>query len=188
MLETREEDGQMVKQGLAQHALIDGFRHARLDVGAFLLDRDATEAVQQAGVTVLRMEGDATAGEAERWVGNDVRIGGFRLIGSSGEGTEAVVPTVVDGSVREVAGARGFIDTGDVTCEMGMCGGPVVLATNPEVCVGMLEGVVPRVEDGVDGGETHRRLQGMAVFVGGHELNMFLREVETAVRDHKSSS
>lgn len=149
------------------HALAAGFRHAKLDVAAFLLDEEAQDRL--ADTQVLTM-GEDPVTDAE------VCVHGFRLIGESGSGSEGLVSANLNGKVKDVKGSRGFIDTGDVESEMGMCGGPIVQNGK---CVGLLEGLVPRRTDGEKVSEVHARLGGCSVYIGAHELGMFLHDVES---------
>eukprot|EP00178_Gracilaria_changii_P026149 TRINITY_DN803_c0_g1_i1.p1 TRINITY_DN803_c0_g1~~TRINITY_DN803_c0_g1_i1.p1 ORF type:complete len:135 (-),score=17.03 TRINITY_DN803_c0_g1_i1:743-1147(-) len=119
--------------------------------------------------------------DAEPEVGTEVTIGGFRLLGESGSGTEAVMEAPLDGKVSEIVHSRMFVNTGDTVSEMGMCGGPVVLKDSPNICLGILEGLVPQVEEGQDAGEMHRRVAGHSVIITARELQMFLHDIETEV-------
>lgn len=172
LLETRSADGVAVTGRVISQELQSGYRHSGLDVAAFVLG-DAGDA----GVTVLELDerglDDGSAGTA-------VVISGHRLVGQSGSGNEAVVPTEVTGAVSEVDRSRGFVNTGAVDTEMGMCGGPVVRAAERGVCMGLLEGLVPRVGEGESAeSEVHERIGGHSLFITARELRMFVADVET---------
>lgn len=107
-------------------------------------------------------------------------MAGHRLIGNSGSGTEAVVSAETPGTVSKSSGSRAFVDTGDVETEMGMCGGPIVIAAERDVCVGVLEGLVPRLQDGEKAeSDLHKQVSGHSVLITARELRMFLHDVET---------
>lgn len=172
VLETRSEDGKIVTGSIGTLALSTGFRHASLDVAAFIVDESAVCDREDTQVLELQTEGGG--------IGTEVMISGYRLVGESGSGVEAVVGAETNGEVSEVVKSRGFVDTGAVDTEMGMCGGPVVLDRARGMCVGILEGLVPRVEEGQGAdGEMHARVAGHSVFIGARELGMFLHDVET---------
>lgn len=172
MLETRSADGKIVTGSIATQPLSSGFRHASLDVAAFVLNESAISSGSETPVLTL----DA---ESAR-IGLEVVVAGYHLIGESGSGLEAVVPVEIVGEVSELAKSRGFMDTGVVDTEMGMCGGPVVVCGERETCVGILEGLVPRIQPGQQAeGEMHGRVAGHSVFIGARELGMFLHDVET---------
>lgn len=172
VLETRSEDGKMVTGSIATLPLRNGFRHASLDVAAFIVDESAV--CDHEGTRVLQLQTQDSGSETE------VVIAGYRLIGESGSGVESVVGAETIGEVSEVVKSRGFVDTGAVDTEMGMCGGPVVLKGDRGTCVGILEGLVPRIEEGQQAdGEMHARVAGHSVFIGARELGMFLHDVET---------
>eukprot|EP00177_Eucheuma_denticulatum_P002789 GFKZ01005010.1.p1 GENE.GFKZ01005010.1~~GFKZ01005010.1.p1 ORF type:complete len:275 (+),score=29.35 GFKZ01005010.1:187-1011(+) len=172
VLEARSADGKSVKRCIATQTLSHGFRHASLDVAAFVLDDDDI-LKQDAEIKIL------TLTEAALEKGTEVSIAGFRLLGESGSGTEAVVATEVPGSVSELSPTRGFIDTGSTETEMGMCGGPVVLKQDKDSCAGILEGLVPRRQPGDRESDLHERVGGHSVFLGAKELGMFVHDVET---------
>lgn len=187
------DDTERKSHHISTHSLVHGFRHATLDVGAFVVAEDR---VRDLGLQVLTLpdidQGDAAHG--------NVVIAGFRLVGDSGSGTERVVLAHVQGKVAEVWNSRVFVDTGSVLTEMGMCGGPAVSATDRNVCVGILEGLVPPLDDestgdiSSGGGEvgtskhdkTHKRLQNKSVLVGAQELRSFLHDVEAEIGKDKS--
>lgn len=173
VLETRSQDGTLVTGKILAQALVAGFRHASLDVAAFPLDEDAIR--EKGDAPVLQLPADEASVES----GQRISITGFRLLGESGSGTEAVVGTEVGGTVSEVWKSRAFVDTGDELTEMGMCGGPAVLADSPNICVGVLEGLVPLLEPEDKPEEEHKRLQGKSVLVSAKELRMFLCDVES---------
>lgn len=170
VLETRSADGKSVTNCIATQTLSHGFRHASLDVAAFVLDEDILK--QDNEIQIL------TLSEAAFKKGTEVCIAGFRLLGESGSGTEAVVAAEVPGMVSELSPARGFIDTGSTETEMGMCGGPVVLNGDKDSCIGILEGLVPRRQPGDNESELHEKVGGHSVFIGAKELGMFVHDVE----------
>lgn len=172
VLETRSADGKIVTGSIATQGLSSGFRHASLDVAAFVLDESAMSDGKD--MQVLTLDAETVR------IGVEVVVGGYRLLGESGSGLEAVVGTETGGEVSELVKSRGFVDTGAVDTEMGMCGGPIVLAEERDTCVGILEGLVPRVQEGQKAeGEMHGRVAGHSVFIGARELGMFLQDVET---------
>lgn len=172
VLETRSADGKIVTGAIATQPLSNGFRHASLDVAAFVLDESGISNGSETPVLTL----DAECGQ----IGLEVVVAGYRLVGESGSGLEAVVPCEIVGEVSELGKSRGFVDTGAVDTEMGMCGGPVVLSRERGTCVGILEGLVPRIQPGQQAeGEMHGRVAGQSVFIGAGELDMFLEDVET---------
>lgn len=112
-------------------------------------------------------------------LGERVTIAGFSLVNEIGSGSEEVMSTHLKGTISERWPTRAFVDTGAVHSEMGMCGGPVVLVSNKNVCVGMLEGLVPLRQSGaVDEDEVHTRLQGRSVIILATELHNFLSDIE----------
>jgi len=175
VLERRNEDGKVVTKSISTQPLANGYKHSALDVAAFVLDEASLEeSIRKYPVLLLEDDDDGID------PGMEVVIAGHRLIGESGSGTEAVLHVETSGEVSEVGKSRGFVDTGAIDTEMGMCGGPVVLARDPAVCVGLLEGLVPRIRDGQQAeGEMHERVAGHSVFITARELRMFLHDVET---------
>lgn len=172
LLETRSADGRTVTGSIATLPLASGFRHASLDVAAFVLDESALS--DRSDVQVLRLDNEAGR------IGTEVMVAGYRLIGESGSGLEAVVSAETGGEISEVVKSRGFVDTGAIDTEMGMCGGPIVVAEERDRCIGILEGLVPRVKEGEEAeGKMHERLSGHSVFIAASELGMFLHDVET---------
>lgn len=181
VLERRSKDGKIVTQLISTQPLARGYRHSILDVAALVInDVSAEDAVENFPVLTLEDEAENISAGAE------VLIAGHRLIGESGSGTEAVLHVETSGEVSEVGISRGFVDTGAVDTEMGMCGGPIVLASDRRTCVGLLEGLVPRIGDNerVEN-ELHRRVAGHSVFITARELRMFLHDVET---EHSKTS
>lgn len=174
LLETRSADGRKVSGVTSVQPLHVGYRHTSLDVAAFVLHDVTAESILNAGLQILKLDDDDATHIGER-----VKIGGYRLQGESGSGTESVLKVELEGEVTERNKYRGFVDTGNVDSEMGMCGGPVVLNGAPEICLGLLEGLVPRPEKEQVAEEAHRRLAGKSVFIGARELKMFLHDVET---------
>lgn len=170
VLEARSADGKSVTRCVAEQSLANGFRHASLDIAAFVLDAVSVEGMEDFMVTL---------DERPLSTREEVRVVGFRLLGESGSGTEAVVATEVRGQVSEVAETRGFINTGDIETEMGMCGGPVLRGDDSVKCVGILEGLVPRVSPSKAESELHKRVSGHSVYIGARELGMFVYDVET---------
>ncbi|CAN8068941.1 unnamed protein product [Agarophyton chilense] len=175
LIETRSENGKDVKSTISSLSLASGFRHSALDVAAFVLDEQSEALVKSSDISILEID------NIEPKIGVEVKIGGFRLLGESGSGTEAVIEANMDGKVSEIVKSRVFVNTGGVESEMGMCGGPVVLRDSPEKCFGILEGLVPRIEEGQEAGEVHRRVAGHSVFITARELQMFLHDVETEI-------
>eukprot|EP00178_Gracilaria_changii_P026150 TRINITY_DN803_c0_g1_i2.p1 TRINITY_DN803_c0_g1~~TRINITY_DN803_c0_g1_i2.p1 ORF type:complete len:285 (-),score=33.72 TRINITY_DN803_c0_g1_i2:743-1597(-) len=175
LIETRSENGKEVNTTICNVPLPSGFRHFSLDVAAFVLDERSEELIRSQNISVMKID------DAEPEVGTEVTIGGFRLLGESGSGTEAVMEAPLDGKVSEIVHSRMFVNTGDTVSEMGMCGGPVVLKDSPNICLGILEGLVPQVEEGQDAGEMHRRVAGHSVIITARELQMFLHDIETEV-------
>lgn len=175
MLETRSKDGKDVTSTISELPLRTGFRHSALDVAAFVLGEKEEEMIKKSGIRVLKLH------DAGPQAGQKVAIGGYRLIGESGSGTEAVIETKLDGAVSEVVQSRVFVNTGNVDSEMGMCGGPVILQDNDTSCCGILEGLVPRIEEGAEVQEMHRRVAGHSVYITARELQMFLHDIETEV-------
>lgn len=172
-------DGGRIKEtrSIYTKPLIHGFRHSTLDVAAFPISEDESSAYPE--VSVLRLP---TEDEPLK-VGNRVSVAGFQLLGESGSGTEAVVSVELDGVVSEIWKSRVFVDTGSQDSEMGMCGGPVVLLHDRSCCVGMLEGMVPRVTDDLEHGHSHKRLQGKSVLVSSKELKTFLHDIEVEMEN-----
>lgn len=164
--------------------LIRGFRHASLDVAAFVLDQ---QVIDLKDVPVLTLHHDKELSE-----GNAVVIDGFALSdGASGSGTERMVPTQLDGLVSNIRTSRVFVDTGEQLSEMGMCGGPAVLADDHSACVGLLEGLVPALDEVQDTGdasssdgsdvqqnELHKQLENKSVLVSAQELYKFVCDIE----------
>ncbi|PXF42772.1 hypothetical protein BWQ96_07479 [Gracilariopsis chorda] len=175
VLETRSKDGKDVTSTISELPLRTGFRHSALDVAAFVLGEKEEEMIKKSGIRVLKLH------DAGPQAGQKVAIGGYRLIGESGSGTEAVIETKLDGAVSEVVQSRVFVNTGNVDSEMGMCGGPVILQDNDTSCCGILEGLVPRIEEGAEVQEMHRRVAGHSVYITARELQMFLHDIETEV-------
>lgn len=174
LLETRSSDGKIVTGSIATQPLSSGYRHASLDVAAFVLNE--ADIPKDAKAAVLQL----ADGDDEVRLGMEVVVAGHRLIGESGSGTEAVLNAETPGEISEVSGSRAFVDTGEVETEMGMCGGPVTLSANRNVCVGVLEGLVPRLRGGEEAqSELHRRISGHSVVITARELRMFLHDVET---------
>lgn len=173
MLENRTADGKQVSTHIMTQPLIKGFRHASLDVAAFLLHEDTLDANPDMSVLELPSPDDPVE------VTHPVTIAGFRLGGDSGSGTEAVVSTEMRGTVAEVWQSRVFADTGHTETEMGMCGGPIVMEHARSTCLGILEGLIPKATDDTDHGDNHKRLQGKSVFIHANELRMFLHDIET---------
>lgn len=188
LLETRTADGCEVSNHISTQPLVQGFRHSSLDVAAFALNSSQVDMINALDeVTILNLPPvDQSPASAE-----DLTIAGFRLVGESGSGTEAVVSSEVGGRVAEVWNSRVFVDTGESLTEMGMCGGPAVMTNNRNICVGILEGLVPEFDDesSDQANETHKRLQNKSVLVGTEELRSFLRDVEAEiVKLNKQSS
>lgn len=174
LLETRSQDGKQVNSTIMTQPLVQGFRHASLDVAAFLLKN--TEDTQHEQIPILNLPPENHTIKD----GDAVTISGFRLIGESGSGTEAVIPSEIQGVVSETWNSRVFVDTADILTEMGMCGGPAVSCHDRTLCIGILEGLVPEVSsDNAEDDDTHKRLQNKSVLVGAKELRMFLHDVET---------
>jgi hypothetical protein len=117
-------------------------------------------------------------GDAAEKVDDEVRIDGHSIDGAAGSGDELVVPRSVFGRIALLeSDARGFIDTGGVDTVMGMCGGPVINSSG--VCVGLLEGLVPRLSEGGTAlSSYHATVAGKSVYVRASELVLFLSEVE----------
>ena len=145
--------------------LTHGFRHTTLDVAAFHLTPDETPD----NVTSLTLDAVSK--------GDDVVMHGYRLMGEAGSGKEVVVPASLEGTVEEIDGDRLFVDTGKDYSEMGMCGGPLVKNGK---CVGVLEGLIPPLKEGEDGG-SFKHLRGYSVFIGGEELDQFVQQVNSHV-------
>lgn len=172
--------------------LIRGFRHASLDVAAFILD---PQSINLNDVPVLNLHHDKELTE-----GDAVMIDGFALLdGASGSGTERMVSTQLNGVVSNIRNSRVFVDTGEQLSEMGMCGGPAVLADDHSACVGLLEGLVPALDDDTqdttsagdassssssDGSavqqqnELHKQLENKSVLVSAQELYKFVCDIE----------
>lgn len=178
--EGRSQDGSSITCRISTQPLISGFRHASLDVAAFPLADDELNC--QKDIPILELSPEDTTPALR----DQVTIAGFRLAGQSGSGTEAVIRTEINGTVSEVRKSRIFVDTGHLDTEMGMCGGPVVMMHNRLQCVGLLEGLVPRVTSGFQYGETHKRLQGKSVLVRSNELRKLVHDVETEIDNAKS--
>lgn len=170
VLEARSGDGKSVTRCVTVQSLSRGFRHAALDIAAFVLDASALDGIEEFIVTL---------DERPLNIGMEVTVAGFRLLGESGSGTEAVVATEMRGQVSEIAETRGFIDTGDTETEMGMCGGPILRGDDNIKCVGILEGLIPRASPSQAESEVHKRVGGHSVFIGARELGMFVHDVET---------
>lgn len=166
--------------------LIRGFRHASLDVAAFILD---PQVIDLNDVPVLTLHHDKELTE-----GGAVVIDGFALSdGASGSGTERMVPTQLNGLVSNIRTSRVFVDTGEQLSEMGMCGGPAVLADDHSACVGLLEGLVPALDEvqdtstddasssdgsAVEQNELHKQLENKSVLVSAQELYKFVCDIE----------
>lgn len=155
------EDGHVVaeldmKGDCVRLPLKDGYRHASLDVAGFMVEKKDWE-----GLKTLTLDSD------ELREGEEVAIAGYRVVGESGSGTEEVVETTICGVVREVKGDRLHVDTGLLSAEWGMCGGPVVLQQDEDTVVGMVEGTV------AEGERT-----GESVVIGVKEISNFVADVE----------
>lgn len=177
LLETRSKDGKVALDLITSQSLSSGFRHSTLDVAAFVLDEKASQTIAKLDLPILTLDTDESASTPTR-IGQDVTLAGFQLIGESGCGTEAVVGVELHGTISEESKSRAFVNTGDMESEMGMCGGPVVKRRKRNVCVGVVEGLVPRPQHGEDVEEMHRRVAGHTVLIGAKELGMFLHDVE----------
>lgn len=118
--------------------------------------------------------------------GDEVSIHGYRLIGDSGSGEELHVSATMKGVIKEIDGSRIFVDTGDEYTEMGMCGAPLV---KDGKCIGVLEGLIPPLQPGEDGGN-YKHLRACSVFIGGEELDLFLRHVcaHITTESHKQTT
>lgn len=174
LIEKRSRDGSEVESVISDVPLVAGFRHSALDVAAVVLPIEKEKLVTDSKMAVLRLrESD------ELHAGEDVNIGGYRLVGESGSGTEAVIEVKLEGQISELIQRRAFVNTGMEDSEMGMCGGPVVTKKDKQVCVGILEGLVPRIKEGQEAEETHRRVEGHSVIITARELHKFLHDVET---------
>ncbi len=159
-LHLRSDDGKPPEKDWLRVPLASGFAHSSLDIAAFPCD--------ESGRT-LRDEPLAD--------GEEVVVHGHVLLGT--DGVDGVVPTTVPGMYVCRDGSRGFVKTED-ECEMGMCGGPVLDGDGN--IVGMLEGVVPRLREGVKpDSEMHARVAGTAVFIGAQEIDLFLVDVHKAL-------
>lgn len=182
VIESRSSDGKVLTSTVSTFPLSTGFRHASLDVAAFLPVNDSPQPTKD--TSILRLATDLTLGAED----DSVTIAGYRLIGDAGSGTEAVLPIQLQGTLADLQSSRGFVNTGAVHTEMGMCGGPVFMTDNPTVCVGILEGLIPIIpeEDRHNYKETHRRLEGHSVFVTANELIKFLHDVETEAQSPES--
>lgn len=179
VLETRSEDGRKVDRVIDTQPLSVGFRHAALDVACFIIDENTIDPKVDGQILSLDMEKDERCVKDEI-VGKEVVIAGYRLKGDSGSGVEAVIHTKMEGQVSRTSKSRGFINTGIITSEMGMCGGPIVLKGDSEKCIGLLEGLVPKLEEGEQAqNEMHKLVAGQSVFVSAQELGMFVQDVET---------
>lgn len=99
---------------------------------------------------------------------------------------EVLVPQRVHGSVLGRSARQVFART-SVTLEMGMCGGPVMDASTPNSCFGIVEGIVE--SDGIRASgaaaeqesiqqKAQALLGSAAVFVEAAEIADFLRVVE----------
>lgn len=178
MLEIRSENGKKVNRVIDTQPLSSGFRHATLDVACFIIDEETMDRKVDGQILTLEMEKDDKS--IDEIVGKDVVIAGYRLKGDSGSGVEAVIHTKMEGQVSRTSKSRGFINTGIVASEMGMCGGPIVLKGESEKCIGLLEGLVPKLEEGEEAqNEMHKLVAGQSVFVSARELSMFVQDVET---------
>lgn len=160
-LHLRSDDGKPPEKDFMRVPLATGFAHSSLDIAAFACDKPGL---------VLR---DKPLEDGEELV-----VHGHTLLGI--DGVDGVIPTAARGVFVCRDGTRGFVNT-QKECEMGMCGGPV-LDGNGNI-VGMLEGVVPRLPDGTKpGSELHARVVGTAVFIGAQEIELFLGDVDKALK------
>lgn len=167
-LHTRKADGDVDKH-IESAALQAGFAHSALDVAAFAL-RDVPYTLKLRGAPLEN--------------GEELCVAGHVLHGV--DGADGVVPTTVHGRYVTRDGARGFAQT-DSPCELGMCGGPVI--DRHGECVGILEGVVPRVaENAVPNSDMHAKIAGCAAFIGAQELRLFLLDVEKALATPRAAS
>jgi len=99
---------------------------------------------------------------------------------------ESLEPALISGRFIGSDGARGFIRTDD-TCEMGMCGGPVL--DSDENVVGILEGVVPKLEENESAkSDMHRNIAGSAAFIGAQEIDLFLNDVHKSLLNTSSKN
>lgn len=180
-LELHSERGRSVAKLLREVELSSGYRHASLDVAAFMLedsDGTASRIAKDFGLKVLTLS-DASHSALDR---SDVIVAGHRLHGERGSGEECVERCTLAGRVSLMEESRGYVDTGLHESEMGMCGGPVVLSSNETVCIGLLEGLVPRLARGEEAKhERHSQVAGHSVFISANELRLFLKDVETSV-------
>ena len=166
--EFRLKDGTLLADG----PLRAGFRHGYLDVAAFAL-----RTLPESTPMPLKL--------ADAELGAKVLVIGLRLQGGeAGSGTERVEMTEIRGEITKVLEKRGFVDCKGIESEMGMCGGPVVLEEQRDVCVGMLEGVVPSLQNGeTEISEEHKRILGHSVFITSNELRLFLEDADMALRN-----
>jgi hypothetical protein len=157
--------------GGAKVPLTKAFRHTSLDVAAVVL-----AGVDETRIPVLELARDeAGAVGAEVWVDGCVASGNRECEDTAGGG----VTVRLDGKVMLVDGvSRAFVDTGDKESAMGMCGGPVVRREDG-VVVGLLEGLVPKLEPGEEALSTqHGTVAGMSAIVTAVSLRLFLADVE----------
>lgn len=118
--------------------------------------------------------------------GAALRFEGHVLHGGGGD--VRLVPHAVPGWLLARSGVQTFAATSPLVLEMGMCGGPVLRASDGG-CAGVIEGVVPSPPAAPPGGgeppapespraKAARLLAGAAVMIDATELRAFLRAVE----------
>jgi hypothetical protein len=132
--------------------------------------------------------------------GEALRFEGHVLVPNTGGGGAAddandvrLVPHAASGRLLARSGVQTFAATAPHVLEMGMCGGPVLRASDGG-CAGVIEGVVPASPPGGEppGGEppgvesprakAARLLAGAAVMIDAAELRAFVRAVERQLR------
>lgn len=157
--------------------LTAGFRHASLDIAAFVPKIETVETNLRTLTLTLLPDGNKVDVE------DQVSIAGFSLVDDINSGPESVTPTRLEGTISELWPNRAFVDTGVAHSEMGMCGGPVTLASDHSVCVGLLEGLVPvkQLKNGDSDKDPHAHLQGKSVLIMATELRNFLLDVEKEI-------
>lgn len=142
-----------------------GFAHSTLDVAAFptAIDTPRSHSLQLRNTELFSLVD-----------GEDLAIHGHIL-----REDESLERTLIYGRFIGRDGARGFVRTDD-TCEMGMCGGPV-LDSNDNV-VGILEGVVPNLQENESAkSDMHKNIAGSGAFIGAQEINLFLNDVHKSL-------
>jgi hypothetical protein len=64
----------------------------------------------------------------------------------------------------------------DRVLEQGMCGGAVTPREDNDICVGMIEGIVPVMEEGAS--QAYKMLENQVAFIPLDDIVPFLRDVE----------